>query len=518
MSGPRGGSYGKRRAAVRVFAGSVLWHHAVLGGMGGAALTASELTPGAPPAVSARAAAQETGTDLYQRVVRYRLQRSTAAAQAVRRQTITQSQYDKQRLDSLVRLSIAAGDIAWNADGVKFRITPKASVAFPSFYNLTTHFGMTVTQTNGAAGGGGGGGGAGNGWQKTLDAGAGIDLYSSVRRSHVFAVNTKYEALRDAQEALACEPHVSEKQVLEDMRRMLDSYVQLLHAQESFAQKQNAERSVQVAGYTDRSIVYRAAALERERAQDALKVAQDAFDGEYRDFIISAGQEFLEKRADQERFLLALAESVPEMPLVSTEHCEADTSRPLRNAREAADNEREERAVQNFPVALRLDTRFTLDEGTGELSVAFPSVKITSALAIGYTGTLKSIGGSLDWHPFEIRYAHLRGKNQRLHDALGAREYAQKKEQQEKVIADLPQRAEDILWERETARAERDTYAESARAHRKGLDRGVIGARGYAAVHLDYVRAVINLAKANVDALIFNIDARVDFLSSGTQT
>ncbi|WPQ93903.1 hypothetical protein SOJ26_04945, partial [Treponema pallidum] len=76
----------------------------------------------------------------------------------------------------------------------------------------------------------------------------------------------------------------------------------------------------------------------------------------------------------------------------------------------------------------------------------------------------------------------------------------------------------DILWERETARAERDTYAESARAHRKGLDRGVIGARGYAAVHLDYVRAVINLAKANVDALIFNIDARVDFLSSGTQT
>ncbi|WKC72820.1 hypothetical protein [Treponema paraluiscuniculi] len=512
MSGPRGGSYGKRRATVRVFAGGVLWRHAVLGGMGGAALIASELTPGAPPAVSARAAAQEAGTDLYQRVVRYRLQRSTAAAQAVRRQTITQSQYDKQRLDSLVRLSIAAGDIAWNADGVKFRITPKASVAFPSFYNLTTHFGMTVTQPNG------GGGAGGNGWQKTLDAGAGIDLYSSVRRSHVLAVNTKYEALRDAQEALACEPHVSEKQVLEDMRRMLDSYVQLLHAQESFAQKQNAERSVQVAGYTDRSIVYRAAALERERAQDALKVAQDAFDGEYRDFIISAGQEFLEKRADRERFLLALAESVPEMPLVSTEHCEADTSRPLRNAREAADNEREERAVQNFPVALRLDTRFTLTEGTGELSVAFPSVKIASALAIDYTGKPKSIGGSLDWHPFEIRYAHLRGKNQRLHDALGAREYAQKKKQQEKVIADLPQRAEDILWERETARAERDTYAESARAHKKGLDRGVIGARDYAAVHLDYVRAVINLAKANVDALIFNIEARVDFLSSGTQT
>lgn len=454
--------------------------------------------------------------DIYQQLLSYRINHSDTYKQIQNETKIIENNYTQKILGSYLQLNMGLGNLGLTVTdhGVDYNLNPTVSINLPSFSNMQFGFSFPIQKGN-------------MGTTSNFNFSFGIDIYSqSIRMQRLqreIALRQKNEALQRLNNSL----DIIRQEFLTEVKSILNAYLDYLGKQLAEVEADIEFRRLQIEGYGENTIKYKAGSLKSLSAKRNAETTKKIFINQVKKFLFNVGlteadfgnteDELLDGLYD---FFYDLSLSIPEEQVISQEKINLEYFTEYIKACQNYSDTLAQRKIQNSIFTLtgsvQLNTPIKGSSATsmgGGLAFSFPGVSLSAGVSLDFSAIkYPSFTFGLQINPLDIVYRVLNDKNMRLQNEIDEINFKSTKEKYESQIFDLQSKAENIVLTNEAALYEYEIYSQNAKDVRKLYNDGIVSNLDNRQATVQELQALVRYAQSKADISIFNIEIQNSFL------
>ena len=216
--------------------------------------------------------------DIYQQLLSYRINHSDTYKQIQNETKIIENNYTQKLLSSYLQLNMGLGNMGLTVTdhGVDYNLNPTVSINLPSFSNMQFGFSFPIQKGN-------------MGTTSNFNFSFGIDIYSqSIRMQRLqreIALRQKNEALQRLNNSL----DIIRQEFLTEVKSILNAYLDYLGKQLAEVEADIEFRRLQIEGYGENTIKYKAGSLKSLSAKRNAETTKKIFINQVKKFLFNVG-------------------------------------------------------------------------------------------------------------------------------------------------------------------------------------------------------------------------------------
>lgn len=477
-------------------------------------------------------------TLVYTDILEYRLKNDSDFSIIANNAEIAKNNYKRIRISSLFAVELSTGQInlTINKDKKKssFSMEPSLLLGTPLYNNLSLTLKTPYTSANG-----------GNDFRKGISLALSADIYSQTRNKLKLQLDEAYETMNLAEKKLNMGKQLIEKKLLTNIQKILVEYTGVLAKKLGTVRANIDYKQVLAQGYGENSAKLRTAKLSLLSAEREQKEAEFSFSISSKIFFESCGIHYDEK--ETEEFFKNLSLSIPNVQIASTENLSEENYSVIVKAEQDYKNALIQNKINLDTVTISGELNFSafkiqnefIDPNTSLLSLnknketsvgggihmLLPGIKLYSGVSIpiadktGSSYAKKDLSPSLHFmlavNPISIYDYTLKKKNAKLFEINEKIKLNEIKRNFENEFKQFTIQKEKFEWQQQVSLEEIDIYRKNAEEHAQWFARGVISSFENMQADIEYKRALVRYADANINVHIFNTQIKELFETGG---
>ncbi len=477
-------------------------------------------------------------TSVYTEILEYRLKNDSEFLVITNNSEIAKNNYKQIRAASLFAVEVSTGQInlTLNKDKKKssFSMEPFLLLGTPLYNNLALTLKAPYTSAN-----------EGKDFRKGVLLALSADIYSQTRNKLKLQIDEAYENMSLAEKKLNMGKQLIEKKLLTDIQQILVEYTGMLAKKLETVRANIDYKQVLAQGYSEDSAKLRTARLSLLSAEREQKEAEFSFSVSSKIFFESCGIHYDEKNSEE--FFKNLSLSIPNVQIASTENLSEENYSVILKAERDYKNALIQNKINLNTFTLSGEFNFSafkiqneiIDPNTGlsslnknnemsaggGINMLLPGIKFYSGITIPIADKTnssyekKDLSPSLNFmfavNPISIYDYILKKKNAKLfkiNEKIKLNEIKRNFENEFKVFKIQKEKFE---WQQKLSLEEIDIYKKNAEEHAQWFARGVISSLENMQADIEYKRALVRYADANINVHIFNTQIKELFETGG---
>lgn len=468
---------------------------------------------------------------VYQAMLEYRLQHSSAATTLKNDAAIAENTYRQQLIGSYIVADFGTGtmNFKFTDNKLDYSLTPYFKIVFPSFSSASVNISVPLSKNSVGSGQG-------------FDIGLGLDLYSKSIARQKLARKTAKSSMTEASEKFKYVEASVENELLTEVKNICASYVEYTARLQDTVTADIEFQKMKLEGYQPTSTKYKATELKKISSETQAKTAYYLFAGKFKTFIAHSGiklelddnEEVFRTQADN--FFSALASSIPDTAVLPTENLAMESAKAYQQITEAYRNTVEQHSIDKSLCTISALANFSqikqkselplASEETTEkksfstgLSVQLPGCNVYSGISIDIDKKEKpSLELSVAINPLDIYYKVLSIENINLQCDIDEITFNNNIEKCKTAVNDVKSQAENLTLLKDASKYEYEIYKQNASDIKQLFSTGYTTALDNNRAQLDYMQALIKYAQAKADVLMFNNQLIQDYTLTGTES
>lgn len=461
-------------------------------------------------------------TSVYSELLDYRLKNDEEFSVISNNAEITKNTYKGIRTKSFFNTELSTGQMLLNLDknSTKFSMEPSIRLGTPILNNLAFSFKMPYSVTNKT-----------NNFRQGFDLRLSADIYSQVRNQLRLEIDEAYQNMINAEKKLKLKSDLVEKKLLNDIKQILSEYMQVL-AKQLDTVRANIEYKQTVAqGYSENSAKLRTAKLSLLSAEREQKEMEFSFSVATKTFLEDCGQNYDDLKIED--FFKQLALSIPKAKITSLDNLSENNYSVILKAEQEYKNTLIKNKIALNTFSLSGNVNFnsmkiqeTINSqtikseeksiGTG-INMLLPGIKFSTGVIFPVNDANnsklgKSSSPTLQFmvalNPIAMYDYSLRRKNLKLLSINEKVKLNKIKHNFQNEFKTIKIKKEKFEWQQKLSSEEIDIYKKNAEDHAQWFARGVISTLENLRAEIEYKKALIRYADANINVSIFNTDIK----------
>ncbi|WP_024466614.1 hypothetical protein [Treponema pedis] len=463
--------------------------------------------------------------NIYNNLLEYRYGNDPDFSLIKNNSEIAKNNYNSAKVNSLFAIELGTGKMSLtltsDKEKAKFSMEPYALLGMPVYNNLALKITSPFsTVDNGQTS------------NKGFSLGLSADIYGQTRNKFKLQIEEAYENMKQAEKKLLIGKQLIEKKLLTDIQKMFTEYSLVLSKKLNTVQANIKYLQTVAQGFSENSAKLRTAKLSLMSSEREEKEAEFSFTVSLKIFSESCGIRLDESKTDD--FLVKLASSIPKTKITSIENLSEENYSVILKA---------ERDYKNALVRNKIELNtFTLSGEMGfsdmniktpltekneksvstGLNMLLPGIKLSTGLLfpLSEKNSVKSekepsLQLSLAINPIAMYDYALKRKNTNLLNLNERIKLNEIKRNFENEFKSFKIQKEKFEWQQNLYSEELDVYKKNAEDHAQWFTRGVISSFENMQADIEYKKALMRYADANINVNIFNVNIKELFETGG---
>lgn len=459
--------------------------------------------------------------NLYKNLLEYRLTNDNSYKYLQLEKLIAQNNYQKMKNNAAAVFTLGSGNMNFifskDSDKRGFSLAPYADLSFPLLNNTGLKISAPYKSIGGIK-------------ESGISAGLSAELYGTTRRQTKLVLGKAAEAVRKAEKEAARGLQIAEKKLLKDIQNLFSEYAAALDKEIEDTKENINYEKVKAQGYAEDSSKMRVAKLSLLTAGREKKQANFSFSVTYKKFLKTCGLDE-EKENNPDIFLSRLANSLPDMEVLSIEHFSAEDYVPIKEAKRNFADNAEERSLSVSPFSLSAEGGYSYKNLSGGvssskkhsasagLSMALPGTKLSAGVNLpigaGSDGTSFTLG--ISFSPLAVWNYALDRKTASAKDKIDSLKLNDLINSFDIEFKTLKIKGENAAWQKKVLSEELSIYFQNNEDHKLWFNKGFASAFEKMQAELEYKKAVARLVNAKINCSIFNMEISSVFEKTGEE-